>query len=91
MKMRKTVRVILTAAMIAGSLFLLQRLLVPKYVSDVVEGGLIAEYYGEEKDHDVVFIGDCEVYENFSSPVIDARIAFTLEGDHLIPSRVIRL
>lgn len=70
MKMRKTVRVILTAAMIAGSLFLLQRLLVPKYVSDVVEGGLIAEYYGEEKDHDVVFIGDCEVYENFSPKVL---------------------
>ncbi len=42
----------------------------PKYVSDVVEGGLIAEYYEEEKDHDVVFIGDCEVYENFSPKVL---------------------
>ena len=33
-------------------------------------GGLIAEYYEEEKDHDVVFIGDCEVYENFSPKVL---------------------
>ena len=38
----------------------------PKYVTGVVEGALIAEYYPEEKNHDVIFIGDCEVYENFS-------------------------
>ncbi len=57
-------------AFIVVSLFLLQKLLMPKYVSDVVEGGLIAEYYEEEKDHDVVFIGDCEVYENFSPKVL---------------------
>lgn len=70
MKCKKTVRYIVSAVIVAGSLFLLQRLLVPKYVSDVVEGGLIAEYYDEEKDHDVVFIGDCEVYENFSPKVL---------------------
>lgn len=47
--------------------YFLQRLLVPKYVDDVVEGNLIKEYYREEdKDFDVVFFGDCEVYENFS-------------------------
>lgn len=70
MKVKKIVKWTLSAAAVVGSLFLLQRLLVPKYVSDVVEGGLIAEYYGEEKDHDVVFIGDCEVYENFSPKVL---------------------
>lgn len=49
------------------SLYLLQKLLMPKYVSDIVEGSLIEEYYAEEvKAHDVIFIGDCEVYENFS-------------------------
>lgn len=47
------------------TLWLLQCLLMPKYASEVVEGNLIAEYYQEEKDHDVLFIGDCEVYENF--------------------------
>ena len=39
-----------TGVIVLASLYLLQRLLVPKYVSDVVEGALIAEYYGEEKD-----------------------------------------
>ena len=38
----------------------------PKYMSGVLEGALVAEYYEEETDHDVIFIGDCEVYENFS-------------------------
>lgn len=70
MKKKKTVKWIVSAALILSGLFLLQRLLIPKYVSDVVEGGLIAEYYDEEKDHDVIFIGDCEVYENFSPKVL---------------------
>ena len=42
----------------------------PKYVTGVVEGALIAEYYPEEKNHDVIFIGDCEVYENFSPQIL---------------------
>lgn len=75
MKGKKTVKWIAVAVLTLGSLFLLQRLLEPKYVEDVVEGALIAEYYEEEKDsdvreHDVVFIGDCEVYENFSPAVL---------------------
>ena len=44
----------------------LQALLMPKYMSTSREGGLIAEYYREENpSHDVLFIGDCEVYESF--------------------------
>ena len=42
----------------------LQRLVTPKYV-DNPEGNLIGEYYGEAGDNDVIFIGDCEVYESF--------------------------
>lgn len=53
-------------AIIAGSLVFLNSLLKPKYMGDIVEGALIAEYYKETTDHDVIFIGDCEVYENFS-------------------------
>ncbi len=54
-----------------GILYLLQRLLIPKYVDDIVEGAFVAEYYREEnKDFDVIFIGDCEVYENFSPIVL---------------------
>ncbi len=48
-------------------LWFLQGLLMPKYASDVVEGALVKEYYKEDnKDFDVLFVGDCEVYENFS-------------------------
>lgn len=55
---------------VLGTLYLLQRLVMPKYMSDIVEGAMIAEYYGEKKDHDVVFIGDCEVYENFTPALL---------------------
>ena len=70
MRGKKVIRVMATVAVICTSLFLLQRLLVPKYMSDIAEGRLIAEYYDEEKNHDVIFIGDCEVYENFSPKVL---------------------
>lgn len=70
MRKKFIVKVAVSVFLIGISLFLLQRLLQPKYVSDVVEGRLIGEYYPEEKNHDVIFIGDCEVYENFSPKVL---------------------
>ena len=70
MNKKKIAKFAISALIIVTSLYLQQRLLLPKYVTDVVEGALIAEYYEEEKDHDVVFIGDCEVYENFSPVVL---------------------
>ena len=45
---------------------LAQRIMMPKYVSEAVDGRLIAEYYDSAKNHDVIFVGDCEVYENIS-------------------------
>lgn len=65
-KKQAYIKVIVSALIVVTTLYLLQRLLVPKYVAGVVEGAFIAEYYEEEKDFDAVFIGDCEVYENFS-------------------------
>lgn len=44
----------------------LNALFMPKYMSEIPEGALIAEYYQETTDHDVLFVGDCEVYENFT-------------------------
>ena len=43
-----------------------QRLLMPKYMSSVFEGRLIGEYYKADKTNDVIFLGDCEVYDNIS-------------------------
>lgn len=47
-----------------------QRLLVPKYMGQVVEGAFMEEYYEDRTPHDVVFLGDCEVYENVSPVVL---------------------
>jgi len=64
--LKKNLIRILSITLLFIVLFAIQRLVVPKYMDDIVEGTLIETYYDEEKDHDVVFIGDCEVYENFS-------------------------
>lgn len=52
------------------SLLFFQRLVMPKYMSESPEGAMIAEYYSEEKNHDVIFIGDCEVYDSFVPAVL---------------------
>ena len=64
----KKQHVLLAAALVVtvAILFLLQALLVPKYMDNTKEGALIGEYYENAGDNDVIFIGDCEVYENFS-------------------------
>lgn len=67
MRIKKYMIFLTFTILLVASLYLLQKLLMPKYVSDIVEGSLIEEYYDEKvKAHDVIFIGDCEVYENFS-------------------------
>ncbi len=48
----------------------LNMLFQPKYATTLIEGSMIAEYYKEPKDHEVIFIGDCEVYANFSPMVM---------------------
>lgn len=59
-------------------ILLLQAILMPKYTGQDKEGSLIREYYSNAGNNDVILIGDCEVYENFS-PV-------TLWEEYGIPS-----
>jgi hypothetical protein len=67
MKKRKRILIRLAAVcLLLLSLSILQRLLMPKYMYGIIEGSLIEEYYREKTNHDVIFIGDCEVYGNFS-------------------------
>lgn len=69
--MKKQIRAAaLWCAALAAALLFLNALFMPKYLSEVPEGALIAEYYREKAPHDVIFIGDCEVYENFSPDVL---------------------
>ena len=69
--MKKTL-ILCTCILLATVLCLgfLQMLVMPKYMTTSRDGALIAEYYREEPDHDVVFIGDCEVYECFTPPTL---------------------
>lgn len=66
---KKRATILFCLLLMTGGIALLQRLVMPKYMGDIREGAMIAEYYREEKNHDVIFIGDCELYENIS-PVI---------------------
>lgn len=67
MKIKRIICVLLFAAFWTGTLGLIQRLVTPKYQTGVVEGSMVAEYYDDPSGHDVVMIGDCEVYENIST------------------------
>ncbi len=63
---RRILPAIAIVIIMTGTLYLLERLLIPKHVTAIVEGSLIEAYYEEDAEHDVLFIGDCEVYESFS-------------------------
>ncbi len=68
--MKKRILISISALLvIALILALLSALVVPKY-ADNREGALIGEYYGEAGGHDVIFIGDCEVYETFVPAIL---------------------
>ena len=63
--MKKRILITVCAVVLTALLLgLLQALVVPKYISNP-EGLLVGEYYAEAGEHDVLFIGDCEVYESF--------------------------
>ena len=58
------VKVIVSLAVAVVVLALLQRLLVPKYADGIIEGAFIGDYYkSDDKRYDVIFLGDCEVYD----------------------------
>ncbi len=64
---KKLLHIIIFAVVLVGSLWFLQRLLTPKYIEENEEGVLAGEYYEDAGNNDVLFIGDCEVYSNFST------------------------
>ena len=53
-------------------LAVIQGLLMPKYIENP-EGRLVGEYYTEAGGNDVLFLGDCEVYESFVPAVLWER------------------
>ena len=66
--MRKRITALITVSVITMLvLALLTCLLIPKYMRGIIEGSLTAEYYDDKAPHEVIFIGDCELYENMST------------------------
>ena len=65
--MKKRIIISVCALVVLALLLTLSSALVrPKYTDKTqLEGRLIGEYYAEAGGHDVIFIGDCEVYESF--------------------------
>ena len=66
--------IVLAAVILLG---FLQALVQPKYMTSAREGALIAEYYADETPHDVLFVGDCEVYESFTPPTLWEQYGIT--------------
>lgn len=56
----------MAAVVIFVVLYLLQLLLMPKYMTEIPEGALISEYYENKGNNDIIFVGDCEAYESVS-------------------------
>ena len=67
MKRKRWIAALLVSITLLVSLYLAQRLQVPKYQTGIVEGSMIEEYYRDQSEHEVIMIGDCEVYENIST------------------------
>ena len=66
MMMKIWIRRVCSVLIVIVLFLALQRLVMPKYTSGIVEGGFTKEYYKETKPHQVLMVGDCELYENFS-------------------------
>ena len=68
-KSKSAVGIVVALLCIALAVFafiFVQRLPMPKYQKGVIEGSFTEEYYKERVPHDVIFYGDCDVYENYS-------------------------
>ena len=66
----KKVRVFIIIIIFIGIFVLLNFLMMPKYQETLVEGSFTSEYYKSPKNHEVIFIGDCEVYANFNPMIL---------------------
>lgn len=62
----KIVKIFLILLVFVLTFTFINILVAPKYQTSLVEGSFTSEYYKTNKNHDVIILGDCEVYENIS-------------------------
>ena len=66
---KKIIIGVVALLLIAMVLTLFSALLTPKYITNP-EGRLTQEYYSQSSGNDVIFLGDCEVYETFVPAIL---------------------
>ena len=68
----RTLCVVLALLILAAIPAVLTPILMPKYLTVSKEGSLTEEYYSAvaETNHDVIFVGDCEIFESFVPAVL---------------------
>ena len=73
--MKKKIFISVAAVLILGVILTLCGcLVVPKYTDEKqLEGRLVGEYYRNAGGHDVIFVGDCEIYESIVPTVMWER------------------
>lgn len=62
----RIIKILLIVLVFVISFVFVNHLVAPKYQSSLIEGSFTSEYYKTNKNHDVIILGDCEVYENIS-------------------------
>ena len=68
--MKKKIIISVSALLLTAILLtLFSALLAPKYITNP-EGRLTKEYYTQSSGNDVIFLGDCEVYETFVPAIL---------------------
>ena len=73
MKLKRIFAVIASLLAFCLTVAFFTRLLTPKHVASLREGALVGEYYREadkEREHQVIFLGDCEAYGSFIPVII---------------------
>ncbi len=68
----RTLCIVVAVLFLVGFVAVMTPVLQPKYLTLSPEGSLTEEYYDsvQKTPHDVLFIGDCEVYESFVPAVL---------------------
>ena len=64
--------IVIALAILAAIPAVLTPILMPKYLTQSKEGSLTEEYYSAvaETNHDVLFVGDCEIFESFVPAIL---------------------
>ncbi len=77
---KRAVCLVVVLTLLIVLLYLATLLLMPKHMGESRDGALIGEYYGEidrGMSHEVLFVGDCEVYECFIPAILWERYGIT--------------